>query len=162
MDEDGGEGRPRHSLRIQARSALAMDPADILADFVSLATISTDAQLSSDIISLSLQEPTILDIFFMDPPMALMTTNHDCAWDLKKPPNSYAEACACPDVAAWRAAMDREISSLRDMGAFLECDLPPGKKPLTLKWVYDYKTDSDGQIIAGKEKARVVARGFRQ
>src|SRR6266498_2122452 len=48
------------------------------------------------------------------------------------------------------------------MGAFLECDLPPGKKPLTLKWVYDYKTDSDGQIIAGKEKARVVARGFRQ
>jgi len=98
----------------------------------------------------------------MDPPMALMTTNPDRAWDLKKPPNSYAEACARPDAAAWRAAMDREISSLRDMGAFLECDLPPGKKPLTLKWVYDYKTDSDGRIIAGKEKARVVARGFRQ
>ena len=100
-----------------------MDPADVLANFVSLATISTNAQLSSDIISLSLQEPTILDIFFMDPPMAI---NPDRAWDLKKPPNSYAEACARPDAAAWRASMDREISSLRDMGAFLEYGCPCG------------------------------------
>ena len=58
--------------------------------------------------------------------------------------------------------MDREISSLHDMGAFLEPDLLAGKKLLTLKWVYDHKINSDGQIITGKEKARVVAQGFRQ
>jgi len=91
-----------------------------------------------------------------------MTTNPKHNWDLKKPPTSYAEACACPDVAAWHAAMDREIASLHNMGAFLECDLPSGKKPLMLKWVYNHKTDSDGWIIAGKEKAQVVARGFWQ
>ena len=28
--------------------------------------------------------------------------------------------------------------------------------------MYDHKIDSNGQIITGKEKARVVARGFRQ
>ena len=83
-------------------------------------------------------------------------------WDLRKPPVSFAEVCARPDAPAWRAAMDREITSLRDMDAFAECSLPPGRRLLDLKWVYDYKTDPDGNIIAGKKKARLVAMGFCQ
>jgi len=83
-------------------------------------------------------------------------------WDLRKPPVSFAEVCACPDAPAWRAAMNCEITSLHDMDAFAECSLPPGRCLLDLKWVYDYKTDPDGNIIAGKEKARLVAMGFCQ
>ena len=162
VDEAGGDTQPRRSSRILARSTLAVDPAILLADFVSFVTLSSIVFSAPPIISLSSQELCILEEFLVNPSIALMTTTSNRNWDLTKPPSSYADACARPDAAAWRAAMDREISSLHDMGAFLECDLPAGKKPLTLKWVYDHKIDSDGQIIAGKEKARIVARGFRQ
>jgi len=58
--------------------------------------------------------------------------------------------------------MAREIASLKEMDAFVECDLPSGWKPLDLKWVYAQKTDTDGNNIPSKEKARLVAMGFRQ
>ena len=58
--------------------------------------------------------------------------------------------------------MKRERDSLAEMGAFEEVDLPMGERTIGLKWVYDYKTDVDGKIIKGKEKARVVAKGFNQ
>ena len=77
-------------------------------------------------------------------------------------PLSYAEAIARPDASVWRAAMDREMMSLREMGAFVEEDLPKGEKTVGLKWVYAYKTDAAGDIILGKEKARLVAQGFNQ
>src|ERR1700678_4698969 len=48
------------------------------------------------------------------------------------------------------------------MGAFREEDLPKGEKTIGLKWVYAYKKDANGDIIRGKEKARVVAQGFNQ
>ena len=38
-----------------------------------------------------------------------------------------------PDASTWHAAMDHRIKSLQDMSTFIECDLPSGKKPLTLK-----------------------------
>ncbi len=58
--------------------------------------------------------------------------------------------------------MTHEIASLKEMNAFVECDLPPGHKLLNLKWVYIYKTDSDSNIIVWKEKAWLVALGFQQ
>ena len=73
----------------------------------------------------------------------------------------YAEVVTHPDAPVWFAAMEREKTSLREMGAFVEADLPKGEKTIRLKWVYA-KTDSDGAIIAGKEKAQVVAQGFSQ
>ena len=48
------------------------------------------------------------------------------------------------------------------MGAFEEADLPPGQKAIGLKWVYDYKTDTLGVKIPGKEKAHLVAQGYSQ
>jgi hypothetical protein len=83
-------------------------------------------------------------------------------FDLSKPPFSYSEAMARPDAPVWRAAMDREMQSIKDMGAFEEADLPPGQKAVGLKWVYDYKTDALGAKIKGMEKARLVAQGFTQ
>ena len=46
------------------------------------------------------------------------------------------------------------------MGAFEEVILPKGERTIGLKWVFDIKTDADGQRIHGKEKARLVAQGF--
>ena len=82
------------------------------------------------------------------------------SYDLSKEPNSYAEAMSRPDADAWRAAMDREKTSLEEMGAFEEVDLPKGERLIGLKWVYAYKKNSDGVNIL--EKARVVAQGFNQ
>ena len=83
-------------------------------------------------------------------------------FDLSKPPFFYSEAMACPDASVWRAAMDQERQSLVDMGAFEEADLPPGQKAISLKWVYNYKTDPLGVKIKGKEKAHLVAQGYSQ
>ena len=48
------------------------------------------------------------------------------------------------------------------MGAFEEVELPKGEKTIGLKWVYDIKTDTNGDRIHGKEKAHLVAQGFNQ
>lgn len=74
-------------------------------------------------------------------------------FDLSKPPSSYTEAIARPDASIWHAAMDRERESLASMGAFEEADLPKGERA-GLKWVYDIKTDANGDRVPGKEKAR--------
>ena len=104
---------------------------------------------------------------FIDLPMAFrasipVSPSRSHHFDLSKAPLSYAEAVARPDASVWRAAMEREKQSLRDMGAFAEVVLPPGEKTIGLKWVYDHKTDVDGNHILGKEKARLVAQGFNQ
>ncbi len=67
---------------------------------------------------------------------------------------------ACPNAATWQPAMDCERTSLTEMGAFEEVDLPTDKNTIGLKWVYAYKKDAEGNNIL--EKARVVAQGFNQ
>ena len=84
------------------------------------------------------------------------------SFDLLKAPSSFAEAIARSDASTWRAAMDREKTSLEEMGAFEETDLPEGERTIGLKWVFAHKSDSAGVNIPGKEKARLVAQGFNQ
>ena len=156
-----GGGAPiplRRSRRVAARLPLAASATEALsADLVSLTAVFPES-LDTDLVSsLSLEMEALS--FLASSPSASTPASR---WDLRKPPVSYTEACARPDAPAWRAAMDREIASLREMDAFAECPLPHGRRLLDLKWVYDYKTDPEGNIIVGKEKARLVAMGFRQ
>ena len=58
--------------------------------------------------------------------------------------------------------MAHELDSLESRKAFQRTTLPPGRKPIGLRWTYDYKYNPDGSIIRGKEKARLVAQGFSQ
>ena len=108
--------------------------------------------------SLVLMEPDIIRTSCL----AAVTPSRPRVFDLTKEPSSYSEAIARPDASAWRAAMAREEQSLKEMGAFEEVDLPPGQNTVGLIWVFANKTDADGVILSGKEKARVVAQGFSQ
>ena len=83
-------------------------------------------------------------------------------FDLSKAPESYYEAIARPDADVWKAAMQRELTSLEDQHAFKRTILPPGWKAIGLRWCYVYKYNLDSSIILGKEKARLVAQGFSQ
>jgi len=60
----------------------------------------------------------------------------------------------------WRDAMAEEIRALEKNGTWVLQDLPPGKKPISCKWVYRVKYNSDDSIQ--RFKARLVIRGDHQ
>ncbi|KAI0996189.1 hypothetical protein K3495_g11990 [Podosphaera aphanis] len=75
-------------------------------------------------------------------------------------PKTYEDAMNCPDWEEWKSAIDSEISSLKNCGTF-SAEVPKPKSGcVTSIFVFDVKTDENGEII--KYKARFVARGFSQ
>lgn len=56
--------------------------------------------------------------------------------------------------------MNEEYASLLQNGTWEVIDLPPNRKPVSCKWIYKIKYDSQGNI--DRYKARLVARGFTQ
>jgi hypothetical protein len=72
-------------------------------------------------------------------------------------PVTLAEAEA---EEAWRQAMRDELASIEENETWTMTDLPPGQKPIGLKWVYKLKRDADGRVL--KHKARLVAKGYVQ
>ena len=164
-------------------SDLLVDVADVVVGDVPFTEVVPDAgpSLSVDLETHSLATMEVdilrghsLEVFpdlvdgdsLLPVPSALVSSSSSFTslrpFDLSKIPLSYSEAIARSDASVWRAAMDREKASLDEMGAFEEVDLPPGERPIGLRWVYAHKTDSTGVNIPGKEKARVVAQGFNQ
>lgn len=59
----------------------------------------------------------------------------------------------------WKNAMDLEYKSLLDNNTWDLAPLPPGRVPVTCKWVFKIKNNENGNKI---HKARLVARGFSQ
>jgi len=72
-------------------------------------------------------------------------------------PASYTEAKEDP---AWLAAMEQDLKSVEQNHTWELVHLPPGHRPISLKWVYKLKKNKLGAVI--KHKARLVARGFIQ
>ena len=56
--------------------------------------------------------------------------------------------------------MIEEIYSIKRNGTWELVDLPKGKKPIGLKWVFKLKRNPEGKVV--KHKARVVAKGYVQ
>jgi len=159
MAVDGGVGVDGGANLAFAASADLSPSAEAVHGILSLQTPSSfpDAvDVETD--SLVLMEPEIIQAFCL----AAVTPSRPRVFNLTKEPSSYSEAIARPDAPAWRAAMGREEQSLQEMGAFEEVDLPPGQNTVGLIWVFANKTDADGVVIPGKEKARLVAQGFSQ
>ena len=56
--------------------------------------------------------------------------------------------------------MKEEFDALHKTGTRDLVDLPSGKSAISCKWVYQFKTRSDGTV--DRYKARLVSRGFTQ
>lgn len=60
----------------------------------------------------------------------------------------------------WKAAMNEEMNSLQKNKTWELVDLPPGKKSVGCRWIYNVKHKVDGTIK--RYKARLVAKGYSQ
>ncbi|MCO5579610.1 hypothetical protein L7F22_033467 [Adiantum nelumboides] len=58
------------------------------------------------------------------------------------------------------AAMQSKYDALIENDTWTLCNLPPGKKAIGTKWVYNLKCKPDGEI--DRYKARLVAKGYAQ
>jgi hypothetical protein len=70
-------------------------------------------------------------------------------------PTCYAEVAGNPE---WEMAMENEIQSIVKNKAWTLTGLPPGHRPIGLKWVFKLKKNADGVVM--KHKARLVAKGY--
>jgi hypothetical protein len=80
--------------------------------------------------------------------------------ELPPEPHTVAEALKGPYAPKWKEAMDTEMNTLMERGTWELTELPPGKKPVGVTWVFKVKTNADGSL--DKFKARLVAKGFTQ
>lgn len=72
-------------------------------------------------------------------------------------PTTYAEASLYPK---WKQAIATEFSALEANNTWYLVKLPPGKKPISCKWVFKIKHHVDGSVE--RYKARLVVKGFTQ
>ena len=75
-------------------------------------------------------------------------------------PTTLKEALASPYADQWVAAMREELDSVQVNGTFSREKVPPGVKPLGVKWVFTLKRDALGNVV--RFKARLVAKGYLQ
>ena len=60
----------------------------------------------------------------------------------------------------WIQAMKEELSSIKKNHTWDLVNLPKGKRPIEVKWVFKVKKNPKGEVV--KHKARLVAKGFLQ
>ncbi|GBE87024.1 hypothetical protein SCP_1002700 [Sparassis crispa] len=75
-------------------------------------------------------------------------------------PRSLAEAQASPEWPEWEKAVKAEYDQLQGMGTWELQDLPKDRNAVGCKWVFQRKTNKEGQVV--KYKARLVAQGYSQ
>ena len=59
---------------------------------------------------------------------------------------------------SWRRAMIEEMDSIESNQTWRLVPLPPGHRPIGLKWVYKVKKNATGEVV--KHKAWLVAKGY--
>lgn len=76
---------------------------------------------------------------------------------LNDEPRTFEEA---KKLEEWLQACEDKIESITRLKSWCLVDLPPGAKPIGLKWVFKIKRNSDGSI--NKYKSPLVAEGYIQ
>ncbi|GJW02768.1 retrotransposon protein, putative, ty1-copia subclass [Tanacetum coccineum] len=79
--------------------------------------------------------------------------------DLNEPPN-YKVALSYPKFYKWLEAINMEMQSMKDNQVWILVDLPPNGRTVGSKWLFNKKTDMDGNIHTFK--ARFVAKCYTQ
>jgi hypothetical protein len=54
--------------------------------------------------------------------------------------------------------MIEEMDSIEENGTWSLINIPPGRKPIGVKWVFKVKRDEHGTV--SKHKARLVVKGY--
>ncbi|GKC01154.1 putative ribonuclease H-like domain-containing protein [Tanacetum coccineum] len=72
-------------------------------------------------------------------------------------PNRVSKALSNP---AWVEAIQEELLQFKLQKVYILVDLPKGKRPIGVKWIFKNKTDERGILI--RNKARLVAQGYTQ
>ena len=75
-------------------------------------------------------------------------------------PTNYEEVMMSPGSAKWLEAMKSEMGSMYENKVWTLVDLHDDRQAIENKWIYNKKTDTDGNVTI--YKARLVAKGFRQ
>ncbi|GJT96449.1 retrotransposon protein, putative, ty1-copia subclass [Tanacetum coccineum] len=76
-------------------------------------------------------------------------------------PLTYQEVVACEDSSKWKAAMKKDMDSLRKNKTWELVDHPAGQKLVSCKWLFKIKEGIEG-VQKPSYKARLVARRFTQ
>jgi hypothetical protein len=79
---------------------------------------------------------------------------------LRAIPKGYDEAIQSPEKELWKQAMVEELTSIFAHEVFEFAVLPPGRKAIGPRWVFDLRRDEKGNIV--RYKARLTGQGFRQ
>ena len=80
--------------------------------------------------------------------------------NIEKDPKTFSEVMSSRDASFWREAVNDEMDSIMSNQTWVLVDLPPRSKPISSKWVFRRKYNSDGSLQTFK--ARLVAKGFKQ
>lgn len=75
-------------------------------------------------------------------------------------PQTLSQALSSPEAEHWKASMDAEIQALQDLNVWRMVNLPPGRKPISCRWVFRRKTNANNEVE--RYRSRLVVRGFNQ
>ncbi|CAI7902650.1 unnamed protein product, partial [Closterium sp. NIES-54] len=75
-------------------------------------------------------------------------------------PATLKEALESSDAEEWTKAMESELKSIEENGTWELVELPEGRKAITSKWLFNIKSDANGNIK--RYKSRLVAKGYQQ
>jgi len=78
-------------------------------------------------------------------------------------PDTWKQAMASPEADKWKAAANKEMASIDEMGVWdlvPRASVPRGQIIIACKWVFKIKTDEHG--VATVYKARLTPKGFMQ
>ena len=75
-------------------------------------------------------------------------------------PINFRQAMESSNSQKWVHTMNEEIKSMKDNDVWDLVPLPEGAKPISCKWIFKTKRDSESDME--RYKARLVAKGFTQ
>jgi hypothetical protein len=75
-------------------------------------------------------------------------------------PRSYKEVMKSDAAGLWHDASQQEYDALNQHDVWELCELPPGRKAVSCRWVYWVKMNADGTV--DRYKAWLVVQGFSQ